>query len=177
MQINAIEQDIIDRLKANLFLAPEGGEALPALEVAPFPDRPDGYQLTHPLGAVLVSYWGARYGKPRSVGPIVQTRSPEFRVWVMTKDLRTHAGAYRYLDAVRIIMTGHRPPDGGPLYPVRDGYERRRGNTWWHSISFACDGVNIEEIEAEQLVTVTQITYTNATTGRSVVVEVGNGEE
>ena len=83
MLITEIEDAIIERLKTNI----------PDLLVEPFPDNPSAYRLLHPKGAVLVRYRGGRYTNPETLGVIVQDRTIEFDLVIVTRNLRNHAGA------------------------------------------------------------------------------------
>ena len=151
LTIDTVERAIIDRLKSRL----------PDVLVEPFPDNPAEYRLTHPKGAVLVSFSGSTFSAPDATDVIVQDRKMEFDVTVATKNLRAqgaHQGAYVLLEATRIALTGYKIPGYTRIYPKRDGFIAEAGGTWQYGVRFALTAPAIEMEEDEQLVLLTKIT-------------------
>jgi hypothetical protein len=111
-----------------------------SLAVEPFPENPDGYQLLHPLGAILVQYRGSTFSDPKALGFITQVRTLEFLIVVVVRNLRTHQGAYAHLDALRASLTGYKVgAETSKMYPVREEFIAERGGIWWYGITYRLD--------------------------------------
>lgn len=136
MDILDIETAIID------LLVP----VVPNLKVEGFPDKPVGYKLKHSTGAVLVSYQGSTFAAPIT-NPTSQSRTVTFDITLIVKDLRTHNGAYQYIDLIRATLTGYRIPDLARLYPVSEGFLNEQNGIWQWGMSFALNIIH-EEVEA-----------------------------
>ena len=94
-------QDIENAIMAKL------ASALPELSVEAFPERPEEYELLHPLGAVLVQYDGSSYSQNSvSNGAVAQVRKPKFSVVYLVRNLRDAAGCYDILDRGREALCG-----------------------------------------------------------------------
>lgn len=126
MHIAEVENLIIEKIKENI----------PELHVEGFPDKPSEFRLTHPKGAILVHYQGGNYSEPKSLGYIVQDKKLEFSVTVVTRNLRTHEGAYSYLDRVREILTGYRPKNCSKMQPSKENFLIETAGIWQYSINF-----------------------------------------
>ncbi|MDI1471926.1 hypothetical protein THER_1648 [Thermodesulfovibrio sp. N1] len=151
MTIADIEQAIIDRLKTKI----------QGLEITGFPEKPKEYRLLHPKGALLVSYAGSTFSEPQSVNAIVQERKMEFDITVAMRHLRTHEGAYAYLDAVRIALTGYRITGCSKMYPVKEQFLSEDNGIWQYSITFTLTAPAVEPTEKETTVLLRKITATD----------------
>jgi hypothetical protein len=138
LDIETIETAVVNRLNAQIT----------GIEIAHFPDQPEAYRMTHRVGAALVRYEGAEYGKLNDSGAVVQERRLKFEVTVMMRDLGWNAGggksagtpgAYATMEAVRTALTGFRVPGCEKTYPLRERFVKRdkQGGTWIYAISFA----------------------------------------
>ena len=137
MTILEIETAVIEKLR----------ESITDLLVEGYPDSPDSYTLKHAKGAVLVNYQGSSFGEPKASGPVSQMRRVEIDTTVIVKNLRSHDGAYAYVDAVRDALTG-RIAGLGRVYPTREGFlSVKVGGVWQYGVSFAVNMVH-EEAEA-----------------------------
>lgn len=145
--IEEIENSIIDRLKAKI----------QGLLVEAFPEKPSEYKLLHPKGALLVSFSGSVFSDPQPTDVIVQDRKMEFDVTIATRDLRGHKGAYTFLEAARIALTGYQIAGCSKIYPRREGFISEANKTWQYGIRFALTMPAIEMDEDEQLVLLTKI--------------------
>ena len=145
LDIATLEAAVVGRLSAQVA----------GVEVAHFPDRPEAYRLTHRVGAVLVRYEGAGYGKLIDSAAIVQERTLKFEVAVMMRDLGWNTGgaasgstpgAYAIIEAVRAALTGYRVPGCEKAYPLGERFVRRdrEGGVWIYSITFALRTVAVE---------------------------------
>ncbi|MCH8029082.1 MAG: hypothetical protein IH874_04025 [Candidatus Dadabacteria bacterium] len=127
-----IEDAIITKLQTDVTAA--------TATVEPFPDRPQDYILSHPKGAVLVQYRGSQFTEPRVVNTITQTRTLEFVIVVVFRNLRSHQGAYGVLDSVRSSLTGYVVTTGGQslskMFPVREGFIAEKSGVWWYGMTF-----------------------------------------
>ena len=141
MNIREIENAIIERLK--------GG--IQDLHVEGFPEKPAEFKLIHPKGAVLVHYQGSNYSEPKSLGCIYQERKLEFSITVIIKHLRSHDGAYDYLDIVRQALTGFKPENCSKMYPLKEYFLAEDNGIWQYSINFAMTTTAIEDDESETL--------------------------
>lgn len=148
MTIANIETAIIERLKSKI------SDVL----VEGFPEKPSEYKLLHPKGALLVSYAGSTFSEPEAVDIVLQTRKIEFDITVVMRHLRTHEGAYAYLDAVRTVLTGYRIPGCSKMYPTREQFISEENGIWQYAITFTLTVPAIEIEEDEQLPLLKKIT-------------------
>lgn len=148
LTIANIEKAIIERLKTKI----------KGLEIIGFPERPAEYRLIHPKGAILVSYAGATYSEPQSVNAIVQERKMEFDVTVVMRHLRTHEGAYQYLEDVRRALSGYRISGCSKMYPLRERFLSEENGIWQYNITFAIIVPAVEKSEEEAEIPLRKIT-------------------
>ena len=148
MTIADMEKTIIERLK----------DRISGVEVIAFPEKPAEYKLLHHKGAILVSYRGSSFSEPRATDVVVQERKVELDIVVVMRHLRSHEGAYAYLDAVRTILTGFRLPGCSKMYPLREEFISEEGGIWQYAITFAFTMPAIELVEEEQVVLLKKIT-------------------
>jgi len=145
LDIETIEKAVVNRLNAEIS----------GIEIAHFPDQPEAYRMTHRIGAALVRYEGAEYGKLIDSAAIVQERRLKFEVTVMMRDLGWNfggeasggtPGAYATIESVRAALTGFRVPGCEKTYPVRERFLKRdkQGGTWIYAITFAMCTVAVE---------------------------------
>ena len=135
--ITEIENQIITRIKENI----------PELHVEGFPEKPSEFRLTHPKGAILVHYQSGNYSQSKSIGYIVQGKKLEFSITIVTKNLRSHEGAYFYLDKIRQILTGYRPDNCSKMQPIKENFLMENNGIWQYAINFSLITQNLEEIE------------------------------
>lgn len=157
--ISPIEDAIIARLKAKL----------PTILVQQYPDDPEIYEPTHPVGALLVRYSDGEYSDPRATDVVVQDRELMFEVTLALWSLRGKAGQgglYSYLEAVRVALTGYTPPQcRRKMAPVAEEFVSRTAalknksrRLWQYAITFKTATLNIEVVEEEQAPLLTRIT-------------------
>lgn len=126
--IAEIEQDMVALLAT----------VLPALKVEAFPDKPEGYRLTHAHGAVLVGYSGSRLPDPSVLAGTQQKRRLEFQLVVKVRSLRDHTGVYTALEAIRTALAGQ-AIRGARFYPVREQFEDVSSGVWTYLAVYAAD--------------------------------------
>jgi hypothetical protein len=143
-----IEQAIIERLRVKI----------QGLLIEGFPEKPSEYKLLHPKGALLVSYAGSTFSEPKPTDIVFQERKVEFDITVAMRHLRSHEGAYAYLDAVRIALAGFRIAGCSKMYPTKESFLSEDSNIWQYVMTFAMTMPAIEIDEDEQLPLLTKIT-------------------
>jgi len=145
LDVETIETAIVNRLSAQIG----------TIEIAHFPDKPEAYRMTHRIGAALVRYEGAEYGRLIDTAAIVQERTLKFEVTVMMRDLGWTLGgaagggtpgAYAMIEAVRAALTGFQVPGCDKIYPLRERFIKRdkQGGVWIYAISFALRTAAVE---------------------------------
>src|SRR5579859_4726422 len=146
LDIETIETTVVSRLSAQIS----------GIEIAHFPDQPEAYRMTHRIGAALVRYEGADYGKLMDSAAIVQERTLKFEVTIMMRDLGWSVGgapagggtpgAYAMIEAVRAALTGFRVPGCEKTYPLRERFLKRdkQGGVWIYAITVAMRTVAVE---------------------------------
>lgn len=134
MLVGYIENEIIGKIS----------DKIPELHVEGFPDQPSEFRLTHPKGAILVHYLGANYSQSNSLGCIVQDKTLEFSITIITRDLRSGYGAYEYLDSIRNLLTGYKPEDCSKMQPVKEHFISENNGIWQYEINFTLTTPNIE---------------------------------
>ncbi len=148
MTILEIEKAIISRLK----------NKIQGLEISSFPEKPAEYRLLHAKGAILVRYAGCSYTEPLATDFIVQDRKINFEVNVVMRHLTSHEGVYAYLDAVRIALTGFKPPNCGKMYPVKEEFLTEEAGIWHYVITFSMSTKAVELEEEFQTALLKNIT-------------------
>ena len=146
LDIETIESTVVNQLSAQIS----------GIEIAHFPDQPEAYRMTHRVGAALVRYEGADYGKLMDSAAIVQERTLKFEVTLMMRDLGWSVGgapagggtpgAYAMIEAVRVALTGFAVPGCEASYPLRERFLRRdkQGGVWIYAITFAIRTMAVE---------------------------------
>lgn len=121
-------------------------EALPRVNVAPFPDGFDGYEAL-PLNrgaTVLVAYRDGRFGDSQATDLVVQDWVARFEVQVVTASLRGPQGAADLLDAVRLAATGLSLDGSEPLQPVSEEFVDAPKGRWIYAQVYACRRLHVE---------------------------------
>lgn len=137
MTIEQTEASIIGILKQNF----------PELHVEGFPEKPSEFRLLHPKGAILIHYQGGNYTESKSINFIYQEKKLEFSITIIAKHLRTHTGAYEYLDKTRELLTGFKPENCTKMYPIKEEFIGEDGGIWQYSINFITTTPTLENIE------------------------------
>lgn len=137
--LQEIESALVARLKT----------ALPGFAVEPFPDRPEAYRLLSTRGAALVVYRGSGLSPTRDSGIIVQERTLRFDVTLLSRDLRSHAGAYAMMGAAYTALLGYAPPHCGQIWFERDGFVGQNDGVWQYDITLAMRSVAVAEVDYE----------------------------
>jgi len=121
---------------------------LPGLAVDFFPERPTDYRLNHPVGALLLSYLGGRFGTPEDVGFVLQERTVKLSVTVVMRQLNGRNGAIDACDAVRLALVGFEPPHcRRKLYVLDEKYLGEVSGLWQYAIDLATVAVQVEDAD------------------------------
>ncbi len=146
LDIETIEAAVVSQLSGRIS----------GIEIAHFPDQPEAYRMTHRIGAALVRYEGADYGKLMDSAAIVQERTLKFEVTIMMRDLGWSVGgapagggtpgAYAMIEAVRAALTGFQVPGCEASYPLRERFLKRdkQGGVWIYATTFAIRTMAVE---------------------------------
>lgn len=107
-------------------------QALPELSVESFPEKPQEYELLHPLGAVLVQYDGSTFGNNRiSNGALAQVRTFRVTVTLLVRNLRNSSGCYEALDRAIEALSGLMLPGAiGPVTAVSESFSSEVDGIW-----------------------------------------------
>lgn len=113
-------------------------------DVELMPDAPDGYFLSHPNGAVLISYAASKFGKLRAADIVTQTRTVNIVLTVLSRSLHDDSGAINLLDNLRLQMVGFRPPDCGECYLIEEHFDGFETGVWQYQLILQTDTVQLQ---------------------------------
>lgn len=133
-------------------------EALPDYEVRPYPNKPAGFVLTHPRGAVLIRFAGSNYGPIKAIDAVVQERRTDWEITAVARNLRDHGGLYTILDVLRICLTGFKVPGCRKAAPLKDEFVGEADGIWQYALWLAVPTVNVERGEDEDLPVLKRLT-------------------
>lgn len=150
MTILDIETAIINRLK----------EQITDLKVEGFPDNPKKFRLNHPKGHILARYNGSKFSGSKSTDLIIQDRDMKYEIAVTVRSLRDESGAYEYLEACRLALTGYTIERCRKMYPVSDDFKYWNPNDgiWNFAMVFNVPTVAVEDVEEDNDPLLTSIT-------------------
>ena len=136
MNIREIENSIIEKLKISF----------PELLVQGFPDKPSEFNFLHPTGAILVHYQGSSYTTTQALGFVTQENKKEFGITIITRNLRSHNGAYDYIDKVKSVLSGFQIDECTSLVPTKDYFISENKGIWQYGVNFTLKTQNIQTI-------------------------------
>jgi Gp37 protein len=145
--ITRIEDEVLARLRPALT---REGQPHPAIELLPWPGRPEDFKMTHPVGALLVMYRSGKF--PQGTGLVEWTA--EFELAFLVRNLRTHqaragspdvgTGAYDLLEAARVALSGFELAfAAGPAYITSESYTGHREGVWGYSARLSVPMVSV----------------------------------
>ncbi|MGH7118149.1 MAG: Gp37 family protein [Acetobacteraceae bacterium] len=112
-----------------------------AIPVYVFPDFDlDTWWQSSAIAFVLVSYHGARFGKPMTTDAMVQERTLSFDVHVEARQtawaLSGAGSVYALVDAVEAALTGYRPPSCRNAYFAEERFAEQdaEGRVWLYDM-------------------------------------------
>lgn len=97
-------------------------------EIANFPDRPEQYKLTHPIGALLVYYLRSQYQRePINHAAVNQPKDIIINVRVKNRNLNTNEGAVadvqQVIDSLQgVDISSYNTTRPGRLYIIEDRF-------------------------------------------------------
>jgi hypothetical protein len=150
---NNIIDAVVQRLRAKL----------PSLAAEFFPEKPADYRLNHPRGALLVSYAGSTFDKTADVAYVAQPRNLRFTVNIVMRQLNGRDGAVAACDQVRGALLGWVPPDCRKVWTNEEKYLGERAGLWQYALTFATQGVVIEDADVDTDAPLTGIASDGAT--------------
>lgn len=142
-----------DRLKAQF----EGWQ------VDLMPNIPRDYYLSHPSGAILISYAGSKFGKPRPTQAVTQDRTVHIVLTVIARSLHDDSSALALLDGLRLSVVGFRPPNCLASYLLEEAFDGRDedSGTWTYQLVLATDTVQVEQQASETAPKFTNLTVSH----------------
>lgn len=141
-------KDVADRLRA----------AIPDVEVALTPERPQGWRLNHPKAALLVGYGGSRYGDARDADLVVQERTLRVHVYVVARALHDAYGAVPLVDAAADAVLGLRATNTGRFRLVSDRFVAEEAGLWMYELVFEAETLAIEDRELTAVARLVSVT-------------------
>jgi len=107
----------------------------PGVLVEAYPDKVDNYVLKG-TAAVLVHYAGAEFTPPDGSEYVRQMLGASFQVVTVSRDLRTHTGAYALMDTIRDHVLGLEYRNK-QFFAVSEQLLARENGVWWYGQTFA----------------------------------------
>lgn len=120
-------------------------EQFPDWAIELMPDEPEGYYLSHPNGAILISYAGSKFGAVRPTDAVIQTRTVHIVLTVISRHLHNDFGAVELLDSLRLAIVGFRPPNSQGCYLVDEQFDDHTNGIWIYQLAAACETVQVEQ--------------------------------
>jgi hypothetical protein len=104
------------------------------VDIEPWPENPDDYDLVDKKGVVLVHYTGSRFVEAKDL-TTNQMRGMGWALILKTRSFRGQYGAYSILEDIRQALQGQSFEGGGPVRMVRDDLVKERDGIWqWNTI-------------------------------------------
>lgn len=116
-----------------------------SLKVEAFPDRPEDYVFSHPVGVGLVRFHESPYEKPRATDYVIQNRDLHFEIVLMVRNLRKHQGLYPALEATRTALQGYLAPKSrGPAHMVSERFLEQKDGVWKYAVLISVPTVAVQ---------------------------------
>lgn len=111
------------------------------------PSEPSRYRLSHPNGAILISYAGSDFGEPRPSSSITQSRTLHILFTVMSRNLHNDFGAIALLDNLRLTLVGFRPPNCSECYLKEEQFDEQASGIWVYQLVLATQTMQVQQCE------------------------------
>ncbi len=126
---------MIETLENLLVAALSAAHAGTKVIVEPYP-RPGESYILKGEAAILVHYGGADFDAPFESSDVSQVLTCNFQVLTISRNLRSHTGAYALMDknrnaAVGLVSGQHQ------FHAVSEGFLSIENGVWWYSQIFA----------------------------------------
>ena len=139
----AISDSILEQLKAEF-----GNE----LAVEFYPEKPEGYRLNHPNGALLLQYGKSNYPKHNDSDAVVQPREMTFKVIIVSRYLHERWGAVLIVDWVCAALQGFTPAHcDRPLAVVSDYFISHGSGLWLYGIDVATSSERVQALDVADI--------------------------
>ncbi|MFE8103577.1 Gp37 family protein [Brenneria goodwinii] len=150
MNVSPIIDAVIARLK----------EKFPTMQIEHFPGKSADFQLHNPNGAILVSYPGSRFGRPKDTSALVQTHFIVLNATVVFRQSNGNQGVVAILDSVRQALCGYQPPNcRRKIWLMRDMFLGNVGDLWQYRLNFATESVLLEDTDLPDGSLLTEVNY------------------
>ncbi len=116
------------------------------LAVELFPENPKAYRLNHPVGAILVAYGRSKFGNQEVTDAVLQERSLVIPLTLVFRQLHGKTGVIRYLDDIRLCLTGWVPPHcDNACRPLEERWIGQVEGVWQYAQEFATRTTQIQD--------------------------------
>lgn len=105
------------------------------ISVEPYPDKIDTFTL-RTEAAILVHYAGTEFEAAEESDIVQQIMLSLFQCVIVSRDLRSHAGAYDLMDKNRDAVVGLEFAGGIAFFCVSEELIGRENGVWWYSQTF-----------------------------------------
>lgn len=107
-------------------------------------NSPNSDRLPKVKAQCLVFYAGKSLDPPEGTrSPMMQRETLRIAVNLEMADLRTHEGAYEYLEEIGDRLKGFSPDgESGAMYQVSEDYVALEDGVWLYSLVFALPGLS-----------------------------------
>ena len=123
-----------------------------SMKVEAFPDRPENYIFSHPVGIGLVRFHESPYSRPDRTDLVIQNRDLQFQIVIMVRNLRKHDGLYAALEATRAVFQGYKAPKArGPVYMVSERFLDQRDGEWKYEVLINVPTVAVQLADVDDL--------------------------
>lgn len=124
-------------------------EHLPDWHIELMPDQANDYHLSHPNGAVLISYAGSKFDNVRPTHLITQSRRLHIVLTVMCRHLHDDFGAIALLDELRLLMVGFCPPSCDGCFLLEEHFDGTDAGIWQYQLLLQTNTVQVERHHIE----------------------------
>lgn len=117
---------------------------LPDVAVELYPEKPTGWRLNHPKGALLVDFRGAAFGNAKDSGLALTERTLSFGVSVVARTLYAAFGGLELLDKTRQALNGFVLPHCKKILPKSEKFVGSESGLWVFEFVFSTQTVELE---------------------------------
>jgi hypothetical protein len=122
------------------------------------PEVQSGYDKPTTAARIYVAYKESKFDGIRTTDPVVQDETPHFEVVVQARKLRGAGAMYHTLGWIRRALLGYKPQNCNRLYLVDASIVNNEDDMFTHSMVFACKTTIVQDVDAENLPVITEIT-------------------
>lgn len=103
----------------------------------PFPRNPESYRHSGREAEIFVSFRGSRPARAPTTDFFGREMIETWDVHLVTRDLRSHNGAYGYLDGIRRRLHGWDCPEAAsPMAPTETRFVSQKDGLWTYVATF-----------------------------------------